>query len=224
MCTCCSCLRRGGNSGSPVWVVWPSEQQSNSSSSKPALSWDQFQAVGVHSSSLRFPSDSQVGVYAEELYAQSIARAQQRQAAAAAGKAVPTCTAATGSLTIAPAVVSAAAAPVASPSKARTSEGAAVAGQTQATSTAAVSGVGGKGGRPTAATPVGPSMSSTGAATAPGTVGAATGHKRRRALLAGAGGRQEDGLTLLPVAVPFTSDTYAWIEQVLKEFEHCPGE
>jgi hypothetical protein len=51
--------------------------------------------------------------------------------------------------------------------------------------------------------------------------------RRRRALLAGAGGRDgEDGegTVLLPVAVPFTHDTAKWIEAVLAEFATCPGE
>jgi hypothetical protein len=47
----------------------------------------------------------------------------------------------------------------------------------------------------------------------------------RRALLAGAGGREGDGDNiLLHVAVPFTGDTYAWVDQVLKEFEKCHEE
>jgi hypothetical protein len=47
----------------------------------------------------------------------------------------------------------------------------------------------------------------------------------RRALLAGAGGREDDGEhVLLPVAVPFTRDTARWIDAVLAEFATCPGE
>lgn len=48
---------------------------------------------------------------------------------------------------------------------------------------------------------------------------------RHRMLLAGASGRESDGEhTLLPVAVPFYGDNAQWIEQVLQEFAHCPGE
>lgn len=39
----------------------------------------------------------------------------------------------------------------------------------------------------------------------------------------GAGGRDDDGdNVLLPVAVPFTGDTYHWIADVLKQHT-CPG-
>jgi hypothetical protein len=91
---------RGGNSGSPIWVVWPSkqqQQQQGNQSGTPPADWDRFQAVGVHSSSLKFLKDSQVDVYADELYAQAIARAQQRQAAAAAGQQSAVCSANTSS-------------------------------------------------------------------------------------------------------------------------------
>jgi hypothetical protein len=40
----------------------------------------------------------------------------------------------------------------------------------------------------------------------------------------GAGGREADGVNvLLPVAVPFTADTYAWIDDVLQKHT-CPGD
>lgn len=60
---CCGLLCRGGNSGSPVWVVWPPQQQQQGSDSKvpgsgAELDWERVQAVGVHSSSLKFPKDS----------------------------------------------------------------------------------------------------------------------------------------------------------------------
>lgn len=162
LCLLCGC-RKGGNSGSPIWVVWPDEQQQgtkDSSSTAAAASWDRFSAVGVHSSSLKVPADSQVGLYAADQYAQGVARAQQRKAANG-----QTCSAATASLEL--------------------------------SGTA----------RP------GPQTSVAAAQVATG-----------RKLLAGAGGREEEeGVVLLPVAVPFVGDTYAWIEQVLTEFERCPG-
>jgi hypothetical protein len=159
------CCRKGGNSGSPVWVVWPDQQQQgtqNSSSTAAAASWDRFSAVGVHSASLKVAADSQVGLYAAEQYAQGVARAQQRKAAGG-----QTCSAATASL--------------------QELSGAARVGMQPAVAAGQV----------------------------------ATGRK----LLAGAGGREEEeGVVLLPVAGPFVGDTYAWVEQVLTEFERCPGE
>lgn len=193
-------LCRGGNSGSPVWVVWQQQKQQqqalNGTAAEPGPPWEQFQAVGVHSSSLKFPRDSQVGEYAEALYAQSIASEQQRQAAAAAaGRRAPSCTAATSSFSQVPFPDAAASASSAGSSPAaRASQPLGAAAPTGSASRAAAA---------AGAIPTG----------------------RRRALLAGAGGREPDGEhTLLPVAVPFTGDTYKWLEGVLKEFESCPGE
>jgi hypothetical protein len=206
-------MHRGGNSGSPVWVVWPKQPQGDSSSRDAKPSWDQFHAVGVHSSSLKFPSDSQMGVYANELYAQSIARAKERQAAAAAGQAAARCTAATSSLTAAAqASLLAATTQMAAPAAARapeTGSSSSASTATAATVDPAVSGASVTSEAP-AVRPVRP------VATGP--------WRHKRALLAGAGWRDEEGLTLLPVAVPFTGDTYAWLEQVLREFDRCPGE
>lgn len=42
--------------------------------------------------------------------------------------------------------------------------------------------------------------------------------------VAGAGGREPDGVNvLLPVAVPFTGDTYAWIDSVISG-HRCRGD
>jgi hypothetical protein len=168
------CSVRGGNSGSPVWVVWPPTgrkrspstaqsslpeatasstgrkllQQDGGSSSSTSASragasssaaasnpsggvTGHIQVVGVHSSSLKLPYTSQLGAFAEALYAQLASKADT--ASSAAGPATDVC-------------------------------------------------------------------------------------------VGGAGGREADGVNvLLPVAVPFTADTYAWIDDVLQKHT-CSGD
>uniref|UniRef100_A0A383W1B5 Peptidase S1 domain-containing protein n=1 Tax=Tetradesmus obliquus TaxID=3088 RepID=A0A383W1B5_TETOB len=157
------CSVRGGNSGSPVWVAWPQEPSSPSTAAAarpvaasssigrrllqhdgtsstdaqkrlaaPAAGY--IQVVGVHSSSLKYPFNSQLGAYAEAMYEQ---RAKQAAAAGTSG---------------------------------------------------------------------GPGLDGSSA-----TAGDAE-------CVGGAGGREPDGVNvLLPVAVPFTAHTYAWIEDVLQK-------
>jgi hypothetical protein len=228
----CLVSRRGGNSGSPIWVVWPSKQQQQQQGSKPDTSppdWNRFQAVGVHSSSLKFLKDSQVGVYAGELYAQAIARAQQRQAAAAAGQQSAVCSAVTSSFgsiaSTSAATTSAADTSTISQSKSMVAQVSVIPGST-AGPVAATPPVLTRVGAPTKGPGLTVSQGGSGLSSTVNEAAAAVSSvSGRRALLAGAGGREGDGdHILLPVAVPFTGDTYKWIDQVLREFDKCPGE
>jgi len=178
------------------------------------LDWERVQAVGVHSSSLKFPKDSQVAVFAQELYAQGIAKAQRQQQGAAAGQTAACCSAVTSSLQLAAggsAGLQAGAAPNTAPANAaRPSTAAAGTGPA---ATVSLRGVSAAAAKPQVHAAVSQSSGQRGV----------TG--RHRMLLAGAGGRESDGEhTLLPVAVPFYGDNSQWIEQVLQEFAACPGE
>jgi hypothetical protein len=176
-----------------VWVVWPPEQPSppstaaaaaaakstagqstasssigrrllqqdaSSSSSSSSNSADasassgypfgHVQVVGVHSSSLKLPFNSQLGAYAEALYEQRASKASSSPFTAAAA--------------------------------------AAAAAEAATADTTDASG------------------------------GSTLRSRLQSGCVGGAGGREPDGVNvLLPVAVPFTADTYAWIEDVLQQ-------
>eukprot|EP00879_Flechtneria_rotunda_P012399 GHRR01012947.1.p1 GENE.GHRR01012947.1~~GHRR01012947.1.p1 ORF type:complete len:284 (+),score=121.70 GHRR01012947.1:1127-1978(+) len=247
-----SCYVRGGNSGSPVWIVWPpvaqkgtnvsmtssaTEQHSSShhgsssiwaANGKRRLSatgcnnatkqqrgcfsssssnnimqqqhdsstvFSRVQVIAVHTSSLKIPKGDGLAAYAKAAYATAIA-------AAADGSNIVGCSAiSSGSV------------------QQNTAQSDAAAGSTAGvpvqSDTAKVT-------SPMLVTALPVSIV---ADTRPSSTHSSSGSSAsQRALLAGAGGHEDDGENvLLPVAVPFTGDSYRWILKVLDEHQCTDG-